>query len=354
MTTPTDQTSLKNLRVETHSSCILCSQRGEYVHEGLRDQLFGSSGLWNLRQCGNPACGLIWLDPKPTEEDLVHAYSQYYTHSSRKSANGSSFAARKYAAAKAVYTMERYGYPFADISWDARFLSKLLYLFPLRRGVIDAELMFLRRQPGGLLLDVGCGSGDWLEKMQQLGWNVEGLDVDKAAVQVARMKGLKVYCESLENLSLPNSVYDVATMNHVIEHVPNPLQLLAECLRILKKNGRLIITTPNTRSFARRVFGDSWRGLEPPRHLFLFTPEALGNALTKVGFSQCSVKTFNSLDIISKSYRLSRNSNSNIPLMEKPNPIGVYPRILASVEQALLLVKRSAGECLLAVAEKKD
>jgi SAM-dependent methyltransferase len=72
-------------------------------------------------------------------------------------------------------------------------------------------------------------------------------------------------------------------MNHVIEHLPNPKETLQEIKRILRKDGLLLITTPNFDSINAKIFKENWFPLEIPRHLYLFTPVTLKKLLNSVG-----------------------------------------------------------------------
>lgn len=79
-------------------------------------------------------------------------------------------------------------------------------------------------------------------------------------------------------------------MSHVIEHVPSPVELLAECRRILKKGGVLVALTPNADSATHKHYGRNWRGLETPRHFQIFTRNSLANIAGSAGFAH--VETF--------------------------------------------------------------
>lgn len=82
-------------------------------------------------------------------------------------------------------------------------------------------------------------------------------------------------------------------MSHVIEHVPSPVELLAECRRILKKGGVLVALTPNARSSVHKHYGRNWRGLEPPRHLQVFTTNSLARIANSAGYD--AVECFTSM-----------------------------------------------------------
>src|SRR2546429_421611 len=75
-----DQRSPDQIRSRPCPDCYVCGGRGTLLYEDLNDRLFGAPGVWNVKRCPNPACGLLWLDPMPDEEDIGKAYAEYYTH----------------------------------------------------------------------------------------------------------------------------------------------------------------------------------------------------------------------------------------------------------------------------------
>lgn len=74
----------------------------------------------------------------------------------------------------------------------------------------------------------------------------------------------------LLDIGLEAASFDVIVMNHVIEHVYDPVATLVECRRLLAPEGKIIIITPNLKSYGHEIYGEDWRALEPPRHLHLF------------------------------------------------------------------------------------
>lgn len=127
--------------------------------------------------------------------------------------------------------------------------------------------------------------------MRSLGWSVEGVEVDERAVQNAIRLGVKVHLGTLEQVCLAESAYDAVVLRHVIEHVHDPVGLLKECFRVLKPGGSLVVITPNIRSLAHRRFGQDWEGLDPPRHLHLFTSTTLATAAQLAGFVRAEART---------------------------------------------------------------
>jgi len=144
--------------------------------------------------------------------------------------------------------------------------------------------MFLSSQKDGKLLDIGSGSGWFLENMQWLGWEVQGVDIDAVSAEKARKRGVVVHIGTLEEQNYPDNMFDAITLAHVIEHLYNPVTTFRECYRILRPGGRLVVLTPNVESMGQKRFADSWQPLEPPRHLNLFTLKSIALAIKKTAF----------------------------------------------------------------------
>ncbi len=342
--------STRTIGTEPLGHCALCGRLGEPLYTNLQDRLFGAAGRWQFSRCCDPQCRLIWLNPMPVAEDIGHAYESYYTHAPVQQAEPKSLPARAYHAVKRSYLASRYGYRTAADSSAGRCLGWLLYLFPIRRSDVDDEVRRLRACPGGRLLDVGCGSGEWLAKMRDLGWQVSGLDFDAQAVAVATRRGLQVTQGLLEAQRYPDESFDAITLNHVIEHLPDPVATLAECRRVLKRGGQLMVFTPNTASLGHLLFRSAWRGLEPPRHLYLFCPDSIGAGLSRAGFSHFDVRTVNSRYIWRYSVRLWAHRSE--PGQPVPLGLKVVSQLLTTMEQAMLVVRPDVGECLAVRAVK--
>ncbi|WP_394792136.1 class I SAM-dependent methyltransferase [Rhodoferax sp.] len=140
-------------------------------------------------------------------------------------------------------------------------------------------------RPGARLLDVGCGNGAFLAMAKAAGWQVQGIDFDPQAVAAARSRGLDVICGGLDQILEQEGTYDCITCSHVIEHVHAPRHWITQMHALLRVGGRLWLQTPNISSRGHARFGPDWRGLEPPRHLVLFTPDSLSKLLEESGFT---------------------------------------------------------------------
>jgi SAM-dependent methyltransferase len=217
--------------------------------------------------------------------------------------------------------------------------------------------MWLKADERGRLLDVGCGNGQFLAQMQKLGWEVMGVELDPEAVRIAEERfGLRVFQGTLEEARLPDGSFDTVTMNHVIEHVPNPIGLLAECRRILRPGGKLVVVTPNIESLGHRLFREAWRGLEVPRHLYIFSPRALQECAERAGLKVLKLWTTarSALWMWAASRLIRRNG---ILPGGSPQRLGLWLKLEGLAFWAIaygLCALREAGEEIVLMASKGD
>jgi SAM-dependent methyltransferase len=257
-----------HLETEPVHTCPLCGSSGDPLYEGLTDRLYGVPGQWRIQKCRSEPCGLLWLDPRPTLRDIGKAYAEYFTHDGRSR------------------NKVRPGLFSRIAELRGRFLRKLWLVGTGQKHVRRAaDLMYLDGIKPGRLLEIGCGNGRRLAQLRDHGWQVEGQEVDAKAAQFARERlGLTVHEGLITDLDLEPESYDAIILSHVIEHVHDPIGLLAEARRLLKPKGVLTATTPNAVGLGHRVFGVNWYGLDSPRHLFLFSPRTLDTVARRAGF----------------------------------------------------------------------
>ncbi|MCU1450902.1 MAG: hypothetical protein JWP02_3072 [Acidimicrobiales bacterium] len=261
--------------------CPVCgSTTSSILHEGLNDPTGSAEGSWDLRTCA--ACGSAFLDPQPDADTLRAAYAgPYYTHApvtfEEPPRGGWAFRRR---AVRNGYLNRRYGFQLQPASA----LGPLaLPLLALRRA--EADRMIRSIPAGSSVLDVGCGNGDFVALASAFGLRVSGLDLDKSAVARGRAAGLDVRVGRLEDLAAGEAdQYDVVTMSHVLEHVPDPIGLLRAARTVLRRDGFVWIATPNVRAAGHRVFGRDWEGVDAPRHLVLLSEASLRRVLATAGF----------------------------------------------------------------------
>lgn len=132
------------------------------------------------------------------------------------------------------------------------------------------------------LLDIGCGTGDFLKVAVEGKWNITGVEPAKEARAIANKKtNNKVFkTEILEQLE-PGS-FDVITLWHVLEHLPNLEEQIVLFKKLLKPNGALVIAVPNYKSFDAKYFKSFWAAYDVPRHLWHFDKKAISNLFNSV------------------------------------------------------------------------
>jgi SAM-dependent methyltransferase len=310
------------------AACPLCQSSGASLHENLVDRLFGAPGTWNLRECENRRCGLVWLDPQPISSEIWKLYRNYWTHGT-------------------VEPSTARAYPDRAPSLRKRAKALAGILLPWRRTALRSEARYLEDRPSGKLLDVGCGSGEFLAEMANRGWHAVGLEFDEDAIRAARRHpNIEVLAGGLSDQEFEGSQFDAVTLSNVIEHLPDPVEVFAELNRVLKPGGRLVIITPNAQSLGHRQFGRCWRGLEPPRHLFIFTHSSLTAIAQRVGFDRvsCFTTVGSSSGILEASKDLWDRSSSR----ERPPNL----RTLLWRERLLTAFNAKNGEFLVLVGSK--
>jgi 2-polyprenyl-3-methyl-5-hydroxy-6-metoxy-1,4-benzoquinol methylase len=289
----------------------------------------------------------------PVEEDIDKAYKDYFTHIE---VNGVRRIRRRraYGLVKKGYWARKYGYGKESIGRWQKILGMIINLHPGWSAELDFSVMYLPCQRNGHLLDIGCGNGQALQCMGELGWQVQGVDFDPKAVQIASKKGLAVRLGSLEAQGFPSDSFDAITMSHLIEHVHDPLSLLRECRRILKPRGHLVMVTPNSEGWGHQRFGGSWMHLDPPRHLHIFNRQSLRELTGRAGLQLVNLSTTirdaNGLFIGSQSiertgrYRMGRVQHTALSCL--------WGRVMQFVEWARLKTDGQAGEEIAAIAQK--
>lgn len=299
-------------------SCPVCGEaERRLMLSNLTDKVFNvAPGTWQLWRCLK--CESAFLDPRPTVDSIGLAYANYYTH------DASSHTKRDYASLGPIAKLRRQitnGYTRWRFSGQERPASALgvliAFLFPRKRKQINYQYRYLPPFPdkGGTLLDIGCGNGSFMARAKMCGWEVVGLEPDSEAAAVASDTGLTVHEAGVEYYNGQGKLFDVIMLSHVLEHVHEPVELLAACHRLLRPGGLLYLETPNINSFGYDRFGMNWRGLEPPRHLVLFNRKSVSAAMRRVGFS--SIKSISltgvNRNMYVKSYAMEQGLSPYVP-----------------------------------------
>lgn len=240
------------------SNCILC---GGSSHKLSENDFVDADGVrrqdYVLFVCAN--CGSGWVVPQPSEKEMGSLYSEGVY----KSSGGK-------------------GKRIIGALLDKSHQSKLNEIYQIAGK-------------HGSLLDVGCGKGRFLYNAVKTGWDAEGQDYSATQASLAEaMAGAKVWVGDLGSLPILSRNYDVVTMWHVLEHMPNPQNAIKMIHSMLAKEGLLVVEVPNFSSLQASMGGNEWFQLDIPRHLWQFTPEGISQLLRTSGFDIITIKTWSS------------------------------------------------------------
>jgi len=205
-------------------------------------------------RCG---CGLVFVTPQPARAALEGAYDEAYYR------------------------------PWGD---QQRLRARIW------RGRV--ERVAALAPPPGRLLDVGCGTGTFLERARARGWDVAGTELSRAGAAAARAAGLAVAEGELWEAGFPEGTFDVVTCWHVIEHVADPRRLVGEMARVLRPGGALVLATPNLEDrifraaylLARRRRPRLYEPGEREVHLYVFSSPTLRSLLVSSGFDEVTIE----------------------------------------------------------------
>lgn len=172
------------------------------------------------------------------------------------------------------------------IAYKDKSLIKKVY-FPL--AIVRENI-----QPQAKVLDVGCAFGYFLNCCDEYGLKTYGVDISEYAINEARKAtNAELFVHDI-NDGLPmfeDNFFDIITAFDVIEHLTSPYNVLKEIKRILNKNGKLILTTPNINAVGRIFSGSNWHGFKDKTHLYLFPPISLEHLFSQAGLVVTSLIT---------------------------------------------------------------
>jgi len=206
--------------------------------------------FFKLAKCRR--CGLVYLNPRPDEEEIKEYYPPWY-HS------------RTQAKVTDITKTKIWGIPW-------------------REAMKNKAEPILRYKKKGRILDIGCGDGSLLIFLKESGWQTYGVELlDSSSLYARDVLGLTVFSGRFEEANYPEESFDVITLFHVLEHLPDPSGTLKKARLLLRKDGFLLIEVPNFHSFEAKIFRSKWVGISAPLHLYHFTPRTLRMMLKSCG-----------------------------------------------------------------------
>ncbi len=260
-----------------YSTCPICSSQNLELYISSEDY-FLTHEVFNIEFCKD--CGLKFTNPRPSEE-LIKKYYQseeYISHSNTR-----------------------------------RGLINRIYSL-VRLYTIRSKIRILKRYfKNGSVLDIGCGTGEFLNEVKKSGYSVKGIEPDQNARSSAiKNFNLEVLNEN-EIYDRKDSQFDVITMWHVLEHVFRIEERMKQIKSLMTPNGILIIAVPNPGSWDARHYGKFWAAYDLPRHLYHFEQLYLIEMITRFGFRHIRTKPmyFDSIYIsmLSEKYKTGKSNN---------------------------------------------
>lgn len=236
----------------------------------------------NIVRCG--ACGMLYLCPRPVPRQLARYYPEdYYAYVApevRPRSHGLKVAFWRRLG------LLRENRPVGPL-WLHRSLKWLV------RALLAMRAMWLlpASPDARCFLEIGCGTGLRLGIAGDLGWEAIGLDISLTPLKVARERGYRGVVGHGERLPFVADRFDFISLHHVLEHVWEPREVLAEIKRILRPGGIAQIVVPNVESWSAQQYGACWRAYDAPRHLHHFTAETLRQAVSQAGLQVTYLRT---------------------------------------------------------------
>lgn len=224
-----------------------------------------SRETFNIVEC--ISCGFKFINPRPAAEKLGAYYisEEYVSHSNTKKG----FINSIYQVVR-KYTM----------------LKKLKLISEFYKT--------------GKILDIGCGTGDFLKTVKEAKWETIGIEPSPDARKMAIENYALDVREEAEIKILEKETFDIITMWHVLEHVPELNERIEDLKRLIKPNGVIIIAVPNCTSLDAKIYSENWAAYDVPRHLYHFSPTDIETV-----FKNHDLKVFRVLPMIFDSYYVS-------------------------------------------------
>jgi len=263
--------------------CPLCGSAEYEVYFPRAKELYnGLDAYFDVVRCHH--CRFVFTNPRPTAATIGCFYpdsAQYYQPKASRVATGNwSRKSWKKALQQSVFA-RLFGYPLQRLPLLLDLLPCLFWRNKLRLAHVP------RYVANGRLLDIGCAWGGYLWRMQELGWEVHGIELNASAARFAREQlGLdQVRSGSFADLDYPDATFDVVHMSMVLEHLYDPADALQRINKLLRSGGQFILSVPDITGFEARFFKDKCYTLQVPQHLSHFSPETITQFLQQAGFA---------------------------------------------------------------------
>ncbi len=226
----------------SNNNCIICKQD--------KKELWAKKDKYTAVKCLN--CGLVWINPLPTTEELNQFYTKYY----------------QYRVSEIKLSEQRKIMYQLDKNWLEQFIRK------------------------GKLLDIGCSDGSFLSYFNHE-WEKYGVEIGGDAVRQANSRGINVIEGSAKEALNFGKKFDCVMLRGTIEHFKNPLEAIEIVSKLISSGGYLFFTaTPDVDSFSAQLYKEKWNQFVPPAHLFYFSIKTLTKLVEKFNFEKVAEHHF--------------------------------------------------------------
>jgi len=255
------------------AACPKCGSWDRHIVATGRDYLHGLPGHYSACECHG--CGLWFLSPRPTPEQLASLYpDEYAPHAESEPL--------QFGPEIASYLAGTLGYSHLAVATEPRRSWRASLDRARLRWKVGVNLI-PRWVPSGSVLEIGAASGTRLAMLRDLGWmDLHGIELVPAAAERARSRGAKVLCGSVEETlaSYADRSFDVVITSMVIEHLSNPFDTMQKIAKKLRPGGQLLFSTVTRDSLDARMFGSYWGGFDFPRHLVFFRDRDIADMIS--------------------------------------------------------------------------
>jgi len=236
-------------------NCPVCNSNRYTILFEAGDYEYELPGTFYIAQCDS--CGLLYQNPRPPFNEICRYYTEKYE-------------------------------PYRKVG--SLLMQKLRYRFLVQPRIKKYKKLFQAKSDQIKVLDVGCADGGLLYELSlDKKFDCYGIEPIKYIADIAINKGLKVSCSTLENYECDNEYFDLIIMNHVIEHLPNPEEVMKKIFKLLKKDGYFCGETPCSDALEKFIFLKYWAIYHLPRHLTFFSTKLMIKFLQKFGFKEINI-----------------------------------------------------------------
>ena len=262
-------------------ACPRCGSLNSSPVYTAHDYIYGLPGTFYAESCDG--CGLWFQNPRPVEADIALLYPDTYAPHAQSTSVQFARRARRPNMLRTAWRGWNHGFltrglgyqhrsePTADFfdRFGAALGSAISRAARWRAGC-DLIPGFV---PGGRLLELGCGTGQTLNKLRDLGWrNLYGVEISDSAARIARRSGFSVETAPIERAleNYPDGWFDAIVAEMVLEHLVNPFTVVQQIARKLKPGGEFLFSTVIRDSIDGRIFGRYGVCYDFPRHMVFF------------------------------------------------------------------------------------